>query len=94
MKGGYQWAKDKVLGLTAKSSFKKNISKNVKMLGTGVLAMYSGLILEISSLYAFGLMTMILSLRVVLPVVIVLGLMEFFVWGMFAEKNREEEANA
>lgn len=91
VKGGYQWAKAKVLGL-AKSGFKHNISKNAKMLGAGVLAMYSGLILGIESVYIFGLLTMILSLRVVLPVVLILGLIELQV--MFAEKARKEEANA
>lgn len=112
VKGGYQWAKGKVLGLAGKTSFRKNISANAKMLSAGILAMYSGLILGIESVYAFGLLTMILSLRVVLPVVIVIGLIELFVFGlgkynsyivretlsslkgMFAEENREEEANA
>lgn len=88
VKGGYQWTKTKVLGL-AKSGFKRNILGNLKMLGTGVLAMYSGLTLGIQSVYIFGLLTMILSLRVVLPVVIVLGLIELFFLA-----NREEEANA
>ena len=62
------------------------------MLGAGVLAMYSGLTLGIESVYIFGLLTMILSLRVVLPVVLILGLIEVHL--MFAEKARKEEANA
>lgn len=88
VKGGYQRVKGKVLGL-AKSGFKRNILGNLKMLGTGVLAMYAGLTLGVESVYIFGLLTMILSLRVVLPVVIVLGLIELFFLA-----NREEEANA
>lgn len=82
VKGGYQRVKGKVLGLAAKSSFRKNILANAKMLSAGILAMYSGLILSIESIYIFGLLTMILSLRVVLPVVIVLGLIELFVFGL------------
>ena len=88
MKGGYQWAKEKASEFVNKTNFRKNISKNVKMLAYGILGMYSGLILGINSLYALGLLTMILSLRVVLPVVVVLGLIELLV------KNRKEEANA
>lgn len=88
VKGGYQWAKEKASEFVNKSSFRKNISKNAKMLSAGILAMYSGLILSIESVYIFGLLTMILSLRVVLPVVVVLGLIELLV------KNRKEEANA
>ena len=82
VKGGYQRTKGKVLGLAAKSSFKQNISANAKMLSAGILAMYSGLILGINSVYTFGLLTMILSLRVVLPVVLILGLIELFVFGL------------
>lgn len=82
VKGGYQRVKGKVQGLAAKSSFKKNIRANAKMLWAGILGMYSGLILGINSLYAFGLLTMILSLRVVLPVVLILGLLEAIVFGL------------
>ena len=88
MKGGYQWAKEKASEFVDKTNFRKNILWDIKMLSAGILGMYSGLILGIDAVYVLGLLTMILSLRVVLPVVVVLGLIELLV------KNRKEEANA
>ena len=99
VKGGYQWTKDKFSGFVAKTkektsefvdktNFRKNILWNTKMLSAGILGMYSGLILGIDAIYALGLLTMILSLRVVLPVVVVLALIELLV------KSGKEEVNA